>query len=65
MPALQNSARQSSVTRDEHDPSTMLLVAVANVAQPEEGVGIVNRFSGQDLVDLFDEMDRPDSDKAS
>ncbi|WP_433735267.1 hypothetical protein [Pseudomonas putida] len=64
MPALQNCARQPSVTSDELGHSTMVLVAVANVAQPEEGVGIVKRFSGQDLVDLFHEMDRPDSDKA-
>ncbi|MFJ2362195.1 hypothetical protein ACIPIN_00490 [Pseudomonas sp. NPDC087697] len=64
MSALQNNARQPSTTSGEHSPSTIVLVAVANVAQPEEGVGIVKRFSGQDLIDLFHEMDRPDSDKA-
>lgn len=64
MSALQNSARQAAMARDEHKASTMVLVAVANVAQPEEGVGIVKRFSGQDLIDLFHEVDRPDSDKA-
>jgi hypothetical protein len=42
----------------------MLIVAVANVAQPEQDIEIVKRFSGQQLIDLFNEMDRPDSDKA-
>ncbi|XXE03651.1 hypothetical protein J3P88_16290 [Pseudomonas sp. Z3-6] len=42
----------------------MLMVAVANVAQPEQGIKIVKRLSGQDLIDLFNEIDRPDSDKA-
>ncbi|MNV36015.1 hypothetical protein D3C71_1274780 [compost metagenome] len=64
MPALQISARQLSATSNEHSPSTMLMVAVANVAQPEQGIEIVKRFSGQHLIDLFNEMDRPDSDKA-
>jgi hypothetical protein len=64
MPAAQSSSRQSVVTRDEQGPSTILLVAVANVAQPEKGVGIVKCSSGQDLVDHFHELDRPDSDKA-
>lgn len=64
MPALQISARQLSATSHEQSPSTMLMVAVANVAQPEQGIEIVKRFSGQHLIDLFNEMDRPDSDKA-
>ncbi|WP_349734213.1 hypothetical protein [Pseudomonas jessenii] len=64
MSALQNTARHPSATGGEHNPSTIVLVAVANVAQPEEGVGIVKRFSGQDLIDLFHEVDRPDSNKA-
>lgn len=64
MPALQISARQLTATSHEHCPSTMLIVAVANVAQPEQDIQIVKRFSGQHLIDLFNEMDRPDSDKA-
>ncbi|CAI8851286.1 DUF5063 domain-containing protein [Pseudomonas sp. IT-194MI4] len=64
MPALQISARQLTATSNNHSPSTMLMVAVANVAQPEQGIEIVKRFSGQHLIDLFNEMDRPDSDKA-
>lgn len=64
MSALQNSVRHPSTTCDEHIPSTIVLVAVANVAQPEEGVGIIKRFSGQDLIDLFHEVDRPDSNRS-
>ena len=64
MAALQLSARQLSATNNEHSPSTMLIVAVANVAQPEQGVEIIKRISGQNLVDLFNEMDRPDAEKA-
>ncbi|MNR05408.1 hypothetical protein D3C85_1214390 [compost metagenome] len=41
-----------------------MLVAVANVTQPEQGVAIVKRLSGQDLIDLFHEVDRPGSGKA-
>ena len=47
MAALQLSARQLSATNNEHSPSTMLIVAVANVAQPEQGVEIIKRISGQ------------------
>ncbi|MHC8350960.1 hypothetical protein ACYZT7_16880 [Pseudomonas sp. RT4P38] len=64
MPALQISARQISTTGNEDSPSTMLIVAVANVAQPEQGVEMEKCLSGQKLVDLFNEIDRPDSDKA-
>lgn len=64
MPTLQMSARQLSGTSNEHSPSTMLIVAVANVAQPVQGVEIIKCISGQKLIDLFNEMDRPDSDKA-
>lgn len=64
MPALQISARQVSATSNERSPSTMLMVAVANVTQPEQGIEIVKRFSGQHLIDLFNELDRPDSEKA-
>jgi hypothetical protein len=42
----------------------LLLIAVTNKARPEQGVGIVKRFSGQELIDLFHELDRPDSDQA-
>lgn len=52
------------MAREERDASAIVLVAIANVAKPEEGVGIVKRFSGQDLIDLFHEMDGPDSDEA-
>jgi hypothetical protein len=44
--------------------SFMLIVAVANVAQPEQGIEMEKCLSGQKLVDLFNEIDRPDSDKA-
>lgn len=64
MAALQISNHQLFATGNEHSPSTMLMVAVANVAQPELGIEIVKRLSGQDLIDLFNEIDRPDSDKA-
>ena len=64
MAALQLSARQLSATNNEHSPSTMLIVAVANVAQPEQGVEIIKRISGQNLIDLFNEMDRPDAETA-
>ncbi len=64
MSALQISTHQLSATGDEHSPSTMLMVAVANVAQPEQDIQIVKRLSGQDLIDFFNEIDRPDSDKA-
>ena len=64
MPSLQISARQLPATSNEQSPSTMLMVAVANVTQPEQGIEIVKRFSGQHLIDLFNELDRPDSDKA-
>jgi len=42
----------------------MLIVAVASVSQPEQGVEIIKRASGQNLIDLFNELDRPNSDKA-
>lgn len=64
MSELPKSPHQAVMSRDEREESAIVLVAIANVAQPEEGVGLVKRFSGQDLVDLFHEMDRPDSDKA-
>lgn len=64
MAGIQMSARQLSATRNERSPSTMLIVAVANVSQPERGVEIIKRISGQNLIDLFNEMDRPNSDKA-
>lgn len=64
MAGIQMSACQLSATRNERSPSTMLIVAVANVSQPERGVEIIKRTSGQDLIDLFNEMDRPNSDKA-
>lgn len=35
MPALQISASQLSATSDQRSPSTMLMVAVANVARPD------------------------------
>lgn len=64
MSALQISTHQLFAAGDENSPSTMLMVAVANVAQPEQGIQIVKRLSGQDLIDFFNEIDRPDSDKA-
>ncbi|MCF5393027.1 hypothetical protein GIV99_28520, partial [Pseudomonas syringae] len=42
----------------------MLIVAVATISLPEQGVEIIKRLSGQNLFDLFNELDRPDSDKA-
>ncbi|WP_085600199.1 MULTISPECIES: hypothetical protein [unclassified Pseudomonas] len=62
MPESQSKTRQASTTSGEHGPSTMIFVAIANVSQPEKGVGIVKRSSGQDLIDLFHEIDRPDSE---
>lgn len=64
MPALQISASQLSTTGDEDSPATMLIVAVANIARPEQGIEMEKCLSGQKLVDLFNEIDRPDSDKA-
>ena len=64
MPALHMSARQLSETSNEHNPSTMLIVAVANIAQPEQGVEITKCIYGQNLIDLFNDTDRPDSEKA-
>lgn len=61
MSALQFNIHQLSATTKGHSPSTMLVVAVANVVQPEQGIEIVSRLSGQDLIDLFNEIDRPDS----
>ncbi|MFP3848005.1 hypothetical protein [Pseudomonas sp. W5-01] len=58
------SARELSATWNGRRPSTMLIVAVANVSQPEQGVEIIKRISGQNLIDLVNELDRPDSDKA-
>lgn len=64
MAGVQMSARQLSATKNERSPSTMLIVAVASVSQPEQGVEIIKRASGQNLIDLFNELDRPNSDKA-
>lgn len=64
MLALKISARQLTATGNEDSPSTMLMVAVANVAQAEQCIKIVNCFSGEKLIDLFNEIDRPDSKKA-
>ncbi|KPG96324.1 hypothetical protein [Pseudomonas sp. RIT-PI-r] len=62
MPVHQNRGHLSSA--EGNAPSTIVFVAVAFRAQPDERVGIVRRHSGQDLIDLFHEMDRPDSDEA-
>ena len=61
--SLQISPHHLSAWIEEHSPSTMLMVAMANVGLPED-MEIVRRFSGQDLINLFNEMDRPGSDKA-
>ncbi|MBV4483822.1 hypothetical protein KVH01_28660 [Pseudomonas sp. SWRI124] len=41
----------------------MVLVAVATLIHPERGVEIVKRLSGQNLVELFIELDHPSSEK--
>ncbi|SOP99518.1 hypothetical protein CFBP2118_02536 [Pseudomonas syringae pv. syringae] len=64
MAGVQMSAHQLSAARSERSSSTMLIVAVATISLPEQGVEIIKRLSGQNLFDLFNELDRPDSDKA-
>ncbi len=49
---------------DSHLPSTMLIVAVLNLRDPDQSVDMVKRFSGQALADFFNELDRPDAEKA-
>jgi len=44
---------------DSHLPSTMLIVAVLNLREPDQTVEMVKCFSGQALADLFNELDRP------
>lgn len=63
MASLQISSSQQTATSNADSPSTMILVAVANVIHPERGVEIVKRLSGQNLVELFLELDHPDSEK--
>lgn len=63
MPATQFN-RQVTAARSEKSLSTMIVVAVANVTDPEQAVGIVRRFSAEDLLELFVELDSPDSDSA-
>ncbi|WP_460153040.1 hypothetical protein [Pseudomonas sp. S2_B07] len=63
MTSLQTRSRQIAKTSNVDSSSTMVLVAVANVIHPELGVEIVKRQSGQNLVELFLELDHPDSEK--
>jgi len=49
---------------DSHLPSTMLIVAVLNLREPDQTVEMVKRFSGQALADLFNELDRPGVEQA-
>lgn len=60
---LQISSRQVAATSDADSASTMVLVAIINVNHPERGVQIVQRLSGQDLVELFTELDHPNSEQ--
>ena len=63
MTSLQIGSRQVAATSNADSSLTMVLVAVANVIHPERGVEIVKRLSGQNLVELFLELDHPDSEK--
>jgi hypothetical protein len=63
MTSLQISSRQVAAHSTADSFSTMVLVAVATVIHPERGVEIVKRLSGQHLVELFVELDHPDSVK--
>lgn len=63
MTSLQISSRQVAAPSNADSFSTMILVAVANVIHPEQGVEIVKRLSGRNLVELFLELDHPDSEK--
>ncbi|WP_256594804.1 hypothetical protein [Pseudomonas sp. OV226] len=63
MTSLQITSRQVAAHRNADSFSTMILVAVANVIHPERGTEIVKRLSGQNLVELFLELDHPDSEK--
>ncbi|MDZ5431407.1 hypothetical protein T3H00_01835 [Pseudomonas fluorescens] len=64
MTAPLTSSRQISTKGVEHHQSSMIMVALANVCNPEQGVGITKRLSAQNLLELFDELDKPDSDQA-
>lgn len=46
-----------------HFPSTMLIIAVLDVAEPEKGVKMVTCSSGQALADLFNEIDQSGGDQ--
>lgn len=63
MTSLRIGSRQVASTSNADSASTMVLVAVTNVIYPERGVEIVKRLSGQNLVELFLELDHPDSEK--
>jgi len=46
-----------------HFPSTMLIIAVLDVGEPEKGVKMVTCSSGQAFADLFNEMDQPGAEQ--
>ncbi|WP_234451996.1 MULTISPECIES: hypothetical protein [unclassified Pseudomonas] len=49
---------------DSRLPSTMLIVAVLNLNEPDQTVEMVKCSSGQALADLFNELDRPYAEQA-